>query len=116
MSQTYAKMINEATISATVVTSNGIPFIQFFFQVYENINIVNETYDSYNDYTYVAPISKFYIDTMIPTDSPNYNQVNLKFGDSSVSFNQGDYVNTDGTLFNPSVIVSLINFVLNYTP
>jgi hypothetical protein len=114
MSQTFAKVINDITISATIETSNGIDFIKFEFQVYENCNLVESTYDSFNTYTYRCPLSKFTYYNSIEVDTGVYNQLNLKFGNSSVEFNQGEYVDTNGGLFPLTVIVNIINNLLTF--
>jgi hypothetical protein len=116
MSQTFAKVINDTLIAATIETSNGIDFIKFEFQVYENCNLVEETYDSFNTYTYRCPLSKFTYYSSNDVDTIVYNQVNLKFGNSVASFNRGEYIDTNGDVFNLIVILNLINIALNLQP
>lgn len=115
MSQTYAKVINDANITGTIKTSNGVVFIQLDYQVYYNCNLVEETYDSFNNYTLLAPLSKFNWNYNIDVNSALITQVNLQFGNSTVSFNRGEYVNTTGGIWDVNEILNIMNIVLNYT-
>ena len=116
MSQTFAKVINDTSITATIETSNGIDFIKFEFEVYENCNLVENTYDSFNTYTYRCPLSKFTYYHSIDIDTGVCNQVNLKFGNSVASFSKGEYVDTNGSVFDLVVILNIINIALNLQP
>ena len=115
MSQTFPKVIDTNNINCSIKTSNGIDFIQFSFQVYENANVVDQTWDSYNNYTYTCPLTKFNWNSTNDADSGLWLQINLKFGNSAVLFNRGEYVDLNGDVFNVGVIVTVINDTLNYT-
>jgi len=114
MSLTYAKVIDTNNINCSIITSNGIDFIQFSFQVYENANLVDQTWDSYNNYTYTCPLTKFNWNYNVDINSGLYTLVNLQFGNSAVLFNQGEYVDLNGDIFDLVAIVGIINSTLNY--
>lgn len=114
MSQTFAKVISDTQIEATIETSNGIDFIKFEFLVYENANLVENTYDSFNTYTYRCPLSKFTFYNSVEVDTGVYNQLNLKFGNSVAFFSKGEYVDTNGSVFDLVVILNIINTALNF--
>jgi hypothetical protein len=114
MSLTYAKVIDDAAITAIIETSNSIDFIKFEFQVYENCNLVEETYDSFNTYTYTCPLTKFTYYLSVDPDTGVFNQVNLQFGNSLAQFNQGEYVVTNGDIFDLLTIVNIINNLLTF--
>jgi len=114
MSLTYAKVIDTNNFNCSIKTSNNIDFIQFSFQVYENANLVNETWDSYNTYIYTCPLTKFNWNTNVDINIGLYTLVNLEFGNSAVLFNQGEYVDLNGDIFNLGIIVGIINSTLNY--
>jgi hypothetical protein len=114
MSKTYPKVIDTNNINCSIKTSNNIDFIQFSFQVYENANVVDETWESYNNYTYTCPLSKFTYYLSNDADTGVYNQLNLKFGNSSVEFNQGEYVDLNGDVFDLGTIVGIINTLLTF--
>jgi hypothetical protein len=116
MSQTYAKVINQNNITASIIASNNISFIQFNFEVYENLNLVDETYDSRNYYSFITPLTKFTWNNTNEADSGLYIQVNLQFGNTLVSFNRGEYADTNGDIFDPNTIYGIINSALSYTP
>jgi len=116
MSQTFAKVINDTLITATIETSNGIDFIKFEFQVYENCNLVEQTYDSFNRYTYRCPLSKFSFNFIVDLDSALNTQINLQFGNSVAIFSKGEYVDTNGSVFDLGVILNIINITLNLQP
>ena len=116
MSLTYAKVIDQNNITATIQSSNGITFIKFSFQVYENANIVDETWDSFNSYTFTAPLTKFNWNWIVDADSGLVSQINYQFGNSVASFSNGEYMDLTGSVFNLGAIVSIIDSAINLQP
>jgi hypothetical protein len=113
MSQTYAKLLDNPT--ASIKTSNSINYLQFSFRVYENANIVDQTWDSLNTYTFTAPLTKFSYTNTNDADSGLWLNANFQFGKTAVIFNNGEYVDTSGNLYNIGDIISAIEVVLSFT-
>jgi hypothetical protein len=111
MSQIFPKMIDNVQVDRIINPTNDFIYIKIAFSIFENINFVDETWDSQYSYTYVVPETAF--NYMVITDaSTGVTFVNCKLGDNSINFAVGEYVNITGNPYDLQSIVDSIQLAI----
>jgi len=113
MSQIIPKYIGEGSLGAYIIFTNSIPIITFGYVIYENANIITQTYDSANNFVTFTPLSEFTYTYIIDQNSQKYIQVTVECGNHTFIFNDGEYYYGDYPL-NLYDVVNGINTALGF--
>ena len=115
MSQIYPKQIDYGQGFASVLFTNGIPFVSFGYAVYENVNYDTSTYDSAYFYTSYVALSEFtYTYIADSNDSNKVIQVTVDCGNHTHIFNVGEYVTSPNNPLDLSLIITQIETTLGF--
>jgi len=113
MSQIIPKYIGAGSLGASIIFTNGIPIITFSYELYENANIITQTYDSANYFGTFTPLSEFTYTYIIDQNSQKYIQVTVECGNYTFIFNDGEYYYGDYPL-NLNEVIHSINSALGF--
>jgi len=111
MSETYAKLLDYP--HASIGSSNNTTFFNFSYAVYENVNLVDETWDSLNNYSFFGSLSSFSYSVITDgNQGGKMVQIIINLGNTSLTFSDGEYVSNNGDLLDLNVIFSEIQTAL----
>jgi hypothetical protein len=115
MSQIYPKQIDYGQGFAFVLFTNGIPFVNFGYTVYENVNYDTATYDSaYVNASYVALSEFSYTYIVDNNDANKIIQVTVDCGNYTYIFSVGEYVTGPNNQLDLGLIITQIETALNF--
>lgn len=108
----YSKVIDRQTISAIISTSNNYDFISFTYEEYLNVDISNNTWESYNTITGFCNLNELSWSTAINSNNGIYEYVKLNMGKSAFIFTDEEYYDFNGVKFNIAQIITTISSAL----
>lgn len=113
MGKVYPQATDVTEMASLVQVINGIPFFNFSYQVYLNIDLDAGTWDNKLTYNYWMPLNSF-----------SYNYVNDAEGGGEIGylsmncngvqlqFNAGEYVDLNGQVFRLTDVLGVIQLGL----
>lgn len=106
------KAIDTITVGVTVNVYNGIPFINFAYSVYDNLNSETGEYDSWNTYSAICTLNEFSYSFSGNVDTNIIEYLKMTMGSTNYIFSVGEYQDLNGDAFPIQFFIDEINAVL----